>query len=139
MLSAAGSAAWLRGVLAAELADLEAEAAHLPPGSEGLFFAPYLAGERTPHPDPNARGARGLTPLHLAAERGDLKNVQTLIELGADIGARMDDDRTAHDLASEKRSTEIPYRLEYREKDRSATADFLSALATVPQPTPVSD
>src|SRR5436305_586340 len=38
MLSAAGSAAWLRGVLDAGLADLEAEAAAWPPGSEGLLF-----------------------------------------------------------------------------------------------------
>jgi xylulokinase len=57
MLSAAGSAAWLRGVLAADLADLESEAAGWPPGSDGLLFAPYLAGERTPHPDPDVRGA----------------------------------------------------------------------------------
>jgi xylulokinase len=57
MLNAAGSAAWLRGVLGADLADLESEAARWPPGSEGLLFAPYLAGERTPHPDPDVRGA----------------------------------------------------------------------------------
>ena len=35
---------------------LNAEAAAVPPGSEGLFFLPYLAGERTPHADPDARG-----------------------------------------------------------------------------------
>jgi xylulokinase len=58
MLSAAGSAAWLREVLAADVAVLEQEAERLPPESEGLLFAPYLAGERTPHPDPDARGAR---------------------------------------------------------------------------------
>jgi xylulokinase len=33
------------------------QAAAAPPGSEGLFFLPYLTGERTPHADPNARGA----------------------------------------------------------------------------------
>jgi xylulokinase len=32
-------------------------AASVPPGSRGLRFAPYLAGERTPHADPNVRGA----------------------------------------------------------------------------------
>jgi xylulokinase len=70
MLSAAGSAAWLRDVLAAELADLEEEASRWPAGSEGLLFAPYLAGERTPHPDPNARGAFvGLAVRH---DRGAL-------------------------------------------------------------------
>ncbi len=29
----------------------------LPIGAEGLLFLPYLTGERTPHADPNARGA----------------------------------------------------------------------------------
>jgi xylulokinase len=44
---------------------LTAAAASVPPGSEGLFFLPYLTGERTPHADPNARGAFiGLTPRH---------------------------------------------------------------------------
>jgi xylulokinase len=41
------------------------EAAQAPPGAEGLFWAPYLMGERTPHLDPNARGALiGLTAAH---------------------------------------------------------------------------
>ncbi|MFN9972632.1 MAG: FGGY-family carbohydrate kinase, partial [Phycisphaerae bacterium] len=31
------------------------QAASAPPGSEGLFFLPYLTGERTPHADPDAR------------------------------------------------------------------------------------
>jgi len=44
---------------------LTEEAAVTPPGAEGLFFLPYLAGERTPHADPNARGAFiGLTLKH---------------------------------------------------------------------------
>lgn len=44
---------------------LVAEAAEHPPGAEGLYFLPYLAGERTPHADPNARGAFiGLTLGH---------------------------------------------------------------------------
>jgi xylulokinase len=44
---------------------LTAEAEKAPPGSEGLFFLPYLSGERTPHADPNARGAFvGLTVAH---------------------------------------------------------------------------
>jgi len=38
------------------------------PGSEGLLFLPYLTGERTPHPDPLARGAFvGLTVRHTQA------------------------------------------------------------------------
>jgi xylulokinase len=41
------------------------EAASVPAGSEGLFFLPYLAGERTPHADPDARGCFiGLTLKH---------------------------------------------------------------------------
>lgn len=41
------------------------EAAAVGYGSEGLFFLPYLAGERTPHADPNARGSFvGLTLKH---------------------------------------------------------------------------
>ncbi|MDX6565536.1 MAG: xylulokinase, partial [Gaiellales bacterium] len=57
MLSAAGSLAWLRRAVGAEYGVLDAEAARWPPGTEGLLFAPYLAGERTPHADPDARGA----------------------------------------------------------------------------------
>ena len=67
MLSAAGSYQWFRdhlapGVSFAELDDL---AAAIPPGADGLLFLPYLSGERTPHPDPLARGAFvGLTVRH---------------------------------------------------------------------------
>jgi len=44
---------------------LAEEAAAVPPGAEGLLWAPYLMGERTPHLDPNARGALvGITPSH---------------------------------------------------------------------------
>lgn len=58
MLSAAGSLRWLRDAVVGESYDeLLREAELWPPGSEGLLFAPYLAGERTPHADPDARGA----------------------------------------------------------------------------------
>lgn len=41
------------------------EAAHVPPGADGLVFVPYLAGERSPIWDPEARGAFvGLTLGH---------------------------------------------------------------------------
>jgi xylulokinase len=44
---------------------LTAEAAAVPPGSDGLLWAPYLMGERTPHLDPTARAALiGLTASH---------------------------------------------------------------------------
>jgi xylulokinase len=70
MLSAAGSLRWYRDALAPgvgfdELAD---EAASAPPASDGLLFLPYLTGERTPYPDPLARGAFvGLTVNHTRA------------------------------------------------------------------------
>jgi xylulokinase len=67
MLSAAGSLRWFRDTLApgVEFGDLVAEAAEVPPGSDGLLFLPYLSGERSPHPDPLARGAFvGLTLGH---------------------------------------------------------------------------
>ncbi len=77
MLSAGGSLRWYRDVLGAEeraeatkrgidAYDVIAERASLaPPGCEGLYFLPYLTGERTPHADPFARGAFvGLTLRH---------------------------------------------------------------------------
>jgi xylulokinase len=59
MLSAAGSLRWYRDALArdASFDELTEEAAGVPSGSDGLLFLPYLTGERTPHPDPLARGA----------------------------------------------------------------------------------
>jgi xylulokinase len=78
-LSAAGSLQWLVENLCPELASrrgqdpyqtVSAEAAAVAAGSDGLVFLPYLAGERTPHADPNARGCFiGLTNKH---QRGHL-------------------------------------------------------------------
>ena len=70
MLSAAGSLQWYRDTVAPDLDfdELIGEVKDITPGSEGLFFLPYLTGERTPHPDPNARGAWiGLTIRHRRA------------------------------------------------------------------------
>ncbi|MBN1220267.1 MAG: xylulokinase [Anaerolineae bacterium] len=70
MLSAAGSLRWYRDTLApgTDFDTLLAPANNVPPGSEGLLFLPYLTGERTPHPDPLARGAFvGLTVRHSQA------------------------------------------------------------------------
>ena len=67
MLSAAGSLQWYRDTLAPNISfdDLVKEAEAISAGSEGLQFLPYLSGERTPHPDPFARGAFiGLTLRH---------------------------------------------------------------------------
>ncbi len=37
--------------------EMTSSAAGIPPGSDGLLWAPYLFGERTPHLDPEARAA----------------------------------------------------------------------------------
>jgi xylulokinase len=80
VLSAGGSLRWFRDTLAGEevrqaVAEgrdpydvILAEAAAVPAGSEGLFFLPYLSGERTPHGDPDARGVFfGLSLRHTRA------------------------------------------------------------------------
>ncbi|MCC7408147.1 MAG: xylulokinase, partial [Phycisphaeraceae bacterium] len=77
MLSAGGSFQWFRNklgqdeVAAAKKKKVDpytlliAQAQKAPPGSEGLYFLPYLTGERCPYPDPNARGGWiGLTARH---------------------------------------------------------------------------
>jgi xylulokinase len=67
MLSAAGSLRWFRDAVAPGLPypELVEPVAEIAPGSEGLLFLPYLSGERSPHPDPEARGAFiGLTLAH---------------------------------------------------------------------------
>jgi xylulokinase len=77
VLAAGGSFQWFRNELGkAEVALareqgidpyllLTAEAAIAGPGAEGLFFLPYLTGERTPHFDPDAKGGWiGLTVRH---------------------------------------------------------------------------
>jgi xylulokinase len=67
MLSAAGSLRWFRDVITPGLSfpELVEPAAEASPGSDGLIFLPYLTGERSPYPDPLARGAFiGLTLAH---------------------------------------------------------------------------
>jgi xylulokinase len=108
MLSAGGSLRWYRelfgerpagGASSDELyAALLEEAAEVPPGAEGLLFLPYLAGERTPHADPLARGA--LVGLTLRHGRGHLTravlegitfglmdSLRLLREIGVHIGS----------------------------------------------------
>ncbi len=59
MLSAAGSLRWFRDALAPgeEFGALAGSAGEVEAAADGLFFLPYLSGERSPHPDPLARGA----------------------------------------------------------------------------------
>jgi xylulokinase len=88
ILAAGGSLGWYRDKLLAAEADLLAangldpfavlmdQAATVPAGAEGLLFLPYLAGERSPHMDPHARGA--WVGLSLAHDRRHL--IRALIE-----------------------------------------------------------
>lgn len=80
VISAGGSLRWYRDTFCSEektasassgrdAYDLMTETASaIPEGSEGLYFLPYLSGERTPYPDPNARGVFfGATLSHTKA------------------------------------------------------------------------
>jgi xylulokinase len=73
ILSGGGALEWLARQLAVSsehLPDLAAEAERSPVGARGLLFLPYLAGDRSPHMDRDARAAFvGLTAVH---DRGDL-------------------------------------------------------------------
>ncbi len=96
ILAAGLSLRWLRdnvfiGMGYGEIADAAAE---IPPGAEGLYFLPHLAGERTPHMDPTATGAFvGLTLRHTRAHmaRAVIEGVvfalrqglELMLELGA--------------------------------------------------------
>jgi len=85
MLNAAGSLQWFRDTLAPGVAfdELTAEAEVWSAGADGPTFLPYLQGERTPHADPDARGAfTGLARHH---DRGAL--VRALLE-GVGYGLR---------------------------------------------------
>ena len=95
MLSAGGSFQWLRNTLAAEevaaakrrkvapYERLVGQAATAPAGCEGLFFLPYLTGERCPHPDPNARGGW----IGLTARTSRAMLIRSLME-GVTFGMR---------------------------------------------------
>ncbi len=71
-LSAAGSLQWFRDTLAKDVPfdELMLEAGNVASGSEGLVWMPYLAGERSPHLDPNLRGS--WLGLSLAHTRGHM-------------------------------------------------------------------
>jgi len=100
-LSAGGSLSWWRDVVGGEAFDrLVEEAAQVPPGAEGLVFLPYLSGERTPHLDPEARGAFvGLSAHHgrAAMTRAVMEGVVFALRDGLgimrDLGVRDEDVR----------------------------------------------
>jgi xylulokinase len=85
MLSAAGSLRWLRDAVApaSSFEELVDGAAEVAPGAGGLLFLPYLTGERTPYPDPHARGAFvGLSVDH------DLRHMTRAVLEGVAFGLR---------------------------------------------------
>src|SRR3954470_14603810 len=95
MLSAGGSFQWFRNTLGQNEVHqasrrkvdpyelLIAEASKADPGAEGLFFLPYLTGERCPHPDPCARG--GWIGITARTKRRDM--IRSLLE-GVTFGMR---------------------------------------------------
>jgi xylulokinase len=104
-LSAGGSFRWFRDALGHAEKDiarlsgidpyeiLTAEADNAPAGCEGLLFLPYLTGERTPYPDPNARGSFvGLTLRHdkrhmvRSVMEGVAYSLRDCLELFRDLG-----------------------------------------------------
>ncbi len=122
MLSAGGSFQWFRNnmaegeVAAAKKRKIDPyellvdEAARAPLGSEGLFFLPYLTGERCPHPDPVARG--GWIGLTARTTRDML--IRSLLE-GVTFGMR--------DALEIMRSMDIPVS-QVRASGGGARSDF---------------
>ncbi|MEO6349781.1 MAG: xylulokinase, partial [Candidatus Limnocylindrales bacterium] len=85
MLSAAGSLRWFRDALApgVEFGELVARAADVGAARNGLYFMPYLTGERSPHPDAEVRGAFvGLSVEH------DRRNMTRAVVEGVAFGLR---------------------------------------------------
>jgi xylulokinase len=103
MLNAAGSLRWLRDALGGiSYGELDAEAASWEPGVEGLTFLPYLAGERTPHADADARGAfAGLSLRHdrgalgRAVQEGVAYGLRDSLDLIAELGELPDRGRVS--------------------------------------------
>jgi xylulokinase len=90
ILSAAGALGWLADTLHAadDIPRLLDEAADWEPGTEGLTFAPYLSGERTPHADSDVRGAfagLGLRHNRGALVRAVLEGVGYALRDGLDL------------------------------------------------------
>ncbi len=84
---------WVRNLLGLTWQQAYAEAFTVAPGCEGLTFLPYLTGERTPHIDPNARGAwvglgrhHGRSHLMRAALEGVAFAIKQGLEAIADTG-----------------------------------------------------
>ncbi len=108
-LSAAGSLKWAKEVFAhsekevegltgeSAYAIIDREAAGAPIGSGGVFFLPYLSGERCPYTDPDARGGFiGLTlgttkrELFRSVMEGVVFSLRDVLEIFKQIGMNFD-------------------------------------------------
>jgi xylulokinase len=95
ILSAGLSLKWLRDNLLPQESyrSLADAAARTPPGTEGLFFLPYLTGERTPYMDPDAKASMiGLTTRHGRGHiaRAVMEGVVMAIKQGLDLMQEME-------------------------------------------------
>jgi xylulokinase len=114
VMSAGGSLQWFRNHLGVEerriarsrkcdpYEVLTEEAAKAPPGSEGLYWLPYLTGERTPHRDPFARAAWvGITQRHTKAHlirallEGATYAMRDSLEIIEDMGIKVKEIRVS--------------------------------------------
>jgi xylulokinase len=101
MLAAGMALRWLRHTLygeAVSYSDMDRQAEKIKPGCEGLFFLPYLVGERSPIMDPKARGGFiGLTLRHQgphlvrALLEGVAFSLRQIVETMGETGASVDD------------------------------------------------
>jgi xylulokinase len=101
MLSAGMALRWLRNTLlgeAASYSEMDRQAETVEPGCEGLFFLPYLVGERSPIMDPRARGGFvGLTLRHRtphlvrALLEGVAFSLRQIVEVMEETGASIND------------------------------------------------
>ena len=98
-LAAGMSLKWVRENFGSgkSFGELDAEAANIPPGSNGAIWLPYLMGERTPHLDPHARAAFiGLTASHTRAHlaravmEGVAFSLRDSFEIFRELGAPID-------------------------------------------------
>jgi xylulokinase len=101
MLAAGMALRWLRHTLFGEAvtySEMDRQAEKIAPGCEGLFFLPYLVGERSPIMDPKARGGFvGLTLRHQgphlvrALLEGVAFSLRQIVEAMEEVGATADD------------------------------------------------
>ncbi len=103
MLSAGGAMQWLRNTLREAAPEIDYPAMNglaedARPGCDGLFFLPYLTGERTPHFDPDARGvffglslSHGLGELTRSVMEGVAFGLNDSVRLMKDAGTRIEE------------------------------------------------